>query len=128
MSKSCSLICCLVLVLAPAALCGATGDESAEASELENLRTPEYAVDVYFEKSRLKVVLKALAQTGKFELRLEGEGFDTELSIDWTEVTVIEALKRLETQYHLTYRVPKETTLIVKVKEAEATESKKEPT
>ncbi len=110
MTRAIVLATLLVLVVGlwPLSLAGSAADD-----ELDKLEASDVEIRLHFPEARLGTILDALGTVGGFEVALHGEEPETEVSIDWSDITVRDALWQLGVDHGLTFRVPSPTTLVV---------------
>jgi len=102
-----------VLVMSSVLLGLAVAAASEARDELERLEAGDVPVRLHFPESRLGIVFDALGRVGGFEVSFEGEEPDEDVSIDWSELTVRDALSRLREAHGLRYRVPSAKVIVV---------------
>ncbi|ANM31223.1 hypothetical protein ABI59_19055 [Acidobacteria bacterium Mor1] len=109
MGKSLKIIAfvSLALLALPAAA------DEAPADPLDRLSGTDLVVMLKFTKVSASMPLKAMSRTTPFELEL-GPGVEkVVVDVDYGEMTVRKALKRLAREYGLVYTVPAHDKLIV---------------
>ncbi|MFN7964973.1 MAG: hypothetical protein U0V87_04705 [Acidobacteriota bacterium] len=102
----------VVLCVVGLAVAAGPGDEKrfAVLDKLESSKTP---VVIKFPKGSLAEVLESLSQIGGFQVEWKGQKPTGSVSVDWTSITVKEALIRLGKEQYLDYEVPAATKLVV---------------